>query len=651
MARRVKFALEMKDGFQARNNIEEIRGNFDYGKVVGYLADGRLQRWLEDRGYGQEATEIGKLQADEANLKEKLCAILKVDLNDAHNSEPVMDEFLRNRLEKVKQYTADNEILDNIAKVATNQEELLELVQSGESEIYLCAKSFVIPLVVENVTYIGIAEPTAIIRSSKPVDFAECNIVFKNLKFNDEYLKLCEKEQKNTKAVTGDFYMEEDDEDKGQALFDEALEYEDTDKEKFLQLLKESAVYGNELASYFIADYYEDIGDIELAKHWFENAVQAGDTSALVRLGHIYRHEGEYKNAEKYYKEAANKNDSAGMYYLGYFYEFYQYDEKKSLKWYKMSAENGDTYAMVRIGQYCREQKNYQDAMTWFTKAIEADKDNGKAYNVLGIMYNDGEGVQEDKNKAFSYFKKSADTGFDWGMYNLAQCYEYGDGITKNWDKAVELYEKSAEAGNDEAKRKLAMPPKIQDLKNSEIIAELLGVMINGKLKNGTVLWETGGDEEIKSHNFPYRKFSDETVRNFFEHYNSNGDYVIGGLRETNILTSDEYLIFTDCKLIIRDYCGKIIKINYRDIENVSIEGEYNNKLMYETKDGKKRELDGGRSYLWNKYVGLYGIRLYLLIMAKICGHCRYTFNKDEIDHLSRIKLETLNGDSILEYL
>ena len=119
MARRVKFALEMKNGFQARNNIEEIRDNFDYGKVVGYLADGRLQRWLEDRGYGQEATEIGKLQVNEADLKEKLCAILKVDITDVNDNEPIMDESLRNRLEKVKQYTADKKILDNIAKVAT----------------------------------------------------------------------------------------------------------------------------------------------------------------------------------------------------------------------------------------------------------------------------------------------------------------------------------------------------------------------------------------------------------------------------------------------------------------------------------------------------------------------------------------------------
>ena len=202
MARRVKFALEMKDGFQARNDIEEIRNNFDYGKVVGYLADGRLKRWLEDRGYGQEAKEISEIQADEAELKEKLCVILKVDITDANDSEPIMEESLRNRLEKVKQYTADKTILDNIAKVATNQEELLELVQSGESEIYLCVESFVIPLVVDNVKYIGIANPTAVIRSSTLVNFKDSNIVFQNIIFDDAYMKILDREQVALEAVS-----------------------------------------------------------------------------------------------------------------------------------------------------------------------------------------------------------------------------------------------------------------------------------------------------------------------------------------------------------------------------------------------------------------------------------------------------------------
>ena len=54
MARKVKFALILKDGYEVRNNIEEIKEHFDYNKIVDYFIDGQLSRWLEDRHYYEE---------------------------------------------------------------------------------------------------------------------------------------------------------------------------------------------------------------------------------------------------------------------------------------------------------------------------------------------------------------------------------------------------------------------------------------------------------------------------------------------------------------------------------------------------------------------------------------------------------------------
>ncbi|SDP69641.1 tetratricopeptide repeat protein [Selenomonas ruminantium] len=459
---------------------------------------------------------------------------------------------------------------------------------------------------------------------------------------------------KMEEEVTEDNREEQDREDKGMYLWEQAHEFEETDKEKYLQLLKESAALGNADAMFDIGYYYEDAeNNTDLAKHWYENASQAGDTAALVRLGHIYKHEEDYKHAERYYKKAADSNNEYGMYYLGWFYECYKDDNVSASSWYTKAAELGHDGAMTGLGRYYREQEDYNSAMDWFKKA--AQKGNAEAKNLIGVMHYRGEGVKCEYKKAFSWFEKAAKAGDAWGMYNLAQCYENGYGVIKNWDKAVEWYEKSAEAGNEEAKNRLAenivaSNKTKSDLRKTDIIAELLGVLINGKLKNGTFLWKTEGDEVVKSHNFPYQKWRDEAVRNFFEHYKGSNDCVIGGLRETNVLTSDEYLIFKDYCMIIRTAWGELIQIKYCDIENVSIEGEYNNELMYKTKGGNKRELEGNRSYLWKKYAGLYGIRLFLLVMAKICGDCKYKFNDDEIMRLSKIKLETLDGDSILEY-
>lgn len=48
MAKKIKFALTMKDGTKVRT-LNELREHFDLERVIGYFLDGRLQKWLEDR--------------------------------------------------------------------------------------------------------------------------------------------------------------------------------------------------------------------------------------------------------------------------------------------------------------------------------------------------------------------------------------------------------------------------------------------------------------------------------------------------------------------------------------------------------------------------------------------------------------------------
>ena len=49
MARRIKFALEMADGYLVRRDIEELREHFDISAVMRYFKSGKLTEWLEDR--------------------------------------------------------------------------------------------------------------------------------------------------------------------------------------------------------------------------------------------------------------------------------------------------------------------------------------------------------------------------------------------------------------------------------------------------------------------------------------------------------------------------------------------------------------------------------------------------------------------------
>ena len=68
MAKKIKFTLEMKDGVQVRT-LEDLQENFDIEKVVGYFSDGKLQTWLDERYYEDEAEAISKLSKDDENFR------------------------------------------------------------------------------------------------------------------------------------------------------------------------------------------------------------------------------------------------------------------------------------------------------------------------------------------------------------------------------------------------------------------------------------------------------------------------------------------------------------------------------------------------------------------------------------------------------
>ena len=409
-----KFALYLKDGHEVRNNIEEIREYFDYGKMVECFHDGSLQQWLDDRHYEAESIALSALDANISDFKKKLCYIFHVDENTIEDEKNIVDEFTIKKLEIVRQYTTDKHILDNIAKVATNQDELNELVESNEKEIYLCANSFIIPLDIANIKYLGIGNPIAVIKSDKMINFEKNKIFFRDISFDDEYEKIYE--------------------------------------------------------------------------------------------------------------------------------------------------------------------------------------------------------------------------------------YETGEGL---WKK----------------------------IKDPRTIAELLSVIINGKLKNGEFLWKTGGNEDVKSHNFMYDLWTDKAVAYYFPHYKGADEYVIGGAWKGNLSTclsvdismelwplkmpivgtyygaADEYLIFTNAGLWVREKNGKWFNLFYDMIKNVLITEKHNLDLVYETKDGLKRKLAYDRSYIWNNKIGLDGIRLYLLVVAKIFGDCKYVFNDNEKECLSKVRLESLYGKYILDFL
>ena len=79
MARKVKFPLELRDGYLARSNIEEVRTHFDLEKIIAQFHNGRLKIWLEDHYLPEMAEQVAALDGDAPDLAAQLCVILGVE--------------------------------------------------------------------------------------------------------------------------------------------------------------------------------------------------------------------------------------------------------------------------------------------------------------------------------------------------------------------------------------------------------------------------------------------------------------------------------------------------------------------------------------------------------------------------------------------
>ena len=79
------------------------------------------------------------------------------------------------------------------------------------------------------------------------------------------------------------------------------------------------------------------------------------------------------------------------------------------------------------------------------TKFVQNDPG---AMNNLGLMYDNGIGVEQDFKQAILWFQRSMELGEGKAAFNLAQMYRLGKGVKLNRNKALQLMNKSVEFGN-----------------------------------------------------------------------------------------------------------------------------------------------------------------------------------------------------------
>lgn len=186
MAKKIRFPLEMDNGVEVRS-MEELRNNFSLGRVLEYIQNEKLVTWLRDRYENNIADAIAELDKTDSELPKRVSAIFDVPYDEKSEDALKQAAERAERIKLLKEFTDEKQFVDEIDKVAFDQDELYDLLDENVNEIYLCGDRFAIPLSVTGVSYKGINNPVVVIDSKTEVDWLAKEITLEAVRFDEKY--------------------------------------------------------------------------------------------------------------------------------------------------------------------------------------------------------------------------------------------------------------------------------------------------------------------------------------------------------------------------------------------------------------------------------------------------------------------------------
>lgn len=132
-------------------------------------------------------------------------------------------------------------------------------------------------------------------------------------------------------------------------------------------------------------------------------------------------------------------------------------DFRRAFNEWRPLAEKGDKRAQFNIGVLYDDGKALPEdrskALDWWTKA--AEQGGAQAQHNIGLAYLAGTGVRQDHAQAFFWLKKAAGQGLMRSQYALGRMFDYGFGVEKDPGEAAKWVGMAAERGFDKAQYNL----------------------------------------------------------------------------------------------------------------------------------------------------------------------------------------------------
>lgn len=146
-------------------------------------------------------------------------------------------------------------------------------------------------------------------------------------------------------------------------------------------------------------------------------------------------------------------------------------EQRQMLEQLIEAAEQGDASAQSRLGLLYRQgnivEQSYLQAEKWFRRAAEQNDVYGQFR--LGLLYRQGKGVIRSNTEALKWFQKAAEQGHVDAQFRLGLMYRKGKGTMPSPEKAAYWFRKAAEQGHANALRALR---QLEEQEGKELDAE-----------------------------------------------------------------------------------------------------------------------------------------------------------------------------------
>ncbi|HHT08532.1 MAG TPA: sel1 repeat family protein [Clostridiales bacterium] len=162
--------------------------------------------------------------------------------------------------------------------------------------------------------------------------------------------------------------------------------------------------------------------------------------------------EKDEEQALAWLQKAAHQNYDKAVFWMGrvHFYGWlgFDFDVKTAREYYEKAAELGNVEASIQLGFMYETgqsvERNYDKAREYYEKAAAT---HPKALSHLGFMHMNGWGVPQDDEKAVALLQEAVDKGSVTYLEHLGWYYEKGVVVQQDYQKAIELYQKGVESG------------------------------------------------------------------------------------------------------------------------------------------------------------------------------------------------------------